>query len=57
LCHGPPKMDRSWQRALTKHDPLEKKMATHSRIFAMKSPWTVPKDIYLNHSEHTFVEE
>uniref|UniRef100_A0A8D2J6J8 Uncharacterized protein n=1 Tax=Varanus komodoensis TaxID=61221 RepID=A0A8D2J6J8_VARKO len=29
--------------ALTKRDPLEKEMATHSSTLAMKTPWTVPK--------------
>uniref|UniRef100_A0A8D2J5Y5 Uncharacterized protein n=1 Tax=Varanus komodoensis TaxID=61221 RepID=A0A8D2J5Y5_VARKO len=36
-------LDRSnWaQTALTKGDPLEKEMATHSSILAMKTPWTM----------------
>ena len=33
-CAGPPKLNMSWWRALTKHDSLEKKMETHSSILA-----------------------
>ena len=29
-----------WVQSLGQEDPLEKKMATHSRIFAWKIPWT-----------------
>ena len=42
LCRaGPPKMDGSWGRVLTKSDPLEKEMATHSSIVAWRIPLTV----------------
>ena len=34
-CVGPPKMDRSWWRILTKHGPLEKGMANHFSILAL----------------------
>uniref|UniRef100_A0A8C5PA10 Uncharacterized protein n=1 Tax=Leptobrachium leishanense TaxID=445787 RepID=A0A8C5PA10_9ANUR len=30
-----------WLQILTKCDPLEKEMATHSSIFAMNTPWTM----------------
>ena len=44
-CHvGPPKMDVSWWRVLTKHGPLDKEMANHFSIFALRTPWTVWKD-------------
>ena len=37
---GPPKMDRSWWRVLTKR-PLEKGMANHFSIHALRNPWAV----------------
>ena len=40
---GPPKTDGSQWRVLTKHGPLEKGMANHSSILAMRTPWTVWK--------------
>ena len=40
---GPPKTDRSWWRVLTEHGPLEKVMANHFSILAMRTPWTVWK--------------
>ena len=37
-CHvGPPKMDGSWWRVLTKHGSLEKWMVNHSSILALNS--------------------
>ena len=33
---GPPKLDGSWWRVLTKHGPLEKGMANHFRILAWR---------------------
>ena len=38
---GPPKMDRSWWRVLTKCSPLEKEMANHFSILALRTLWTV----------------
>ena len=38
---GPPTMDGSWWRVLTKHGPLEKGMANHFIILALRTPWTV----------------
>ena len=32
-------MDGSWWRLLTKHGPLEKGMANHFSILALKIPW------------------
>ena len=38
-CHvEPPKMDGSWWRVLTKHGPLEKRMANHFSILALRYP-------------------
>ena len=36
-------MDGSWWRVLTKCGPLEKGMANHFSIFALRTPWTVWK--------------
>ena len=38
---GPPKMDGSWWRGLTECGPLEKGMANHFSILALRTPWTV----------------
>ena len=38
---GPPKTDGSWWRGLTKRGPLEKGMANHFSILALRTPWTV----------------
>ena len=39
-CHvGPPKTDGSWWRVLPKHAPLEKGMANHFSILALRTPW------------------
>ena len=35
-----PAVQETWVRILGREDPLEKKMATHSRIPAWKIPWT-----------------
>ena len=35
---GPPKMDGSWWRVLTKRGSLEKEMANHFSIFALRTP-------------------
>ena len=35
-----PEMQETWVRSLSKEDPLEKVMATHSSILAWKIPWT-----------------
>ena len=43
-CVGPPKMDGSWWRPLTKRGPLEKGMANHFSILALRTPWKVWKD-------------
>ena len=40
---GPPKMDGSWWRVLMKCGPLEKGMANHFSILALRIPWTVWK--------------
>ena len=38
-CHvGPPKTDGSWWRSLTKCGPLEKGMANHFSILALRIP-------------------
>ena len=40
---GPLKTDGSWWRVLTKRGPLEKGMANHFCIPALRTPWTVWK--------------
>ena len=35
-----PAMQETWVRFLGREDPLEKEMATHSRILAWRIPWT-----------------
>ena len=40
---GPPKMDESLWRVLTKHGPLEEGMVNHSSVLASRIPWTVWK--------------
>ena len=35
-----PAVQEIWVPALTQEDPLEKGMATHSRILAWRIPWT-----------------
>ena len=43
-CHvGPSKTDGSWWRVLTKRGPLEKGMANHFSILALRTPWKVWK--------------
>jgi len=42
-CVGPPKTDRSWWRVLTKRGPLEKGVANHIRILALRTTGTVWK--------------
>ena len=43
-CHvGSPKTDGSWWRVLTKCGLLEKGMALHFSILALRTPWTVWK--------------
>ena len=34
-----PAMQETWVRSLGREDPLEKEMATHSRILAWRIPW------------------
>ena len=43
LSGHPRWMDGSWWRVLTKRDPLEKGMANHFSILALRAPWTVWK--------------
>ena len=40
LVKNLPTMRETWVRSLDWEDPLEKEMATHSRILAWKIPWT-----------------
>ena len=35
-----PAMRETWVQSLGQEDPLEKEMATHSRILAWRIPWT-----------------
>ena len=34
-------MQKTWVQSLSKEDPLEEGMATHSSILAWRNPWTV----------------
>ena len=38
--NNPPEMQEIWIQSLGWEDPLEKKMATHSSILALRIPWT-----------------
>ena len=40
LVKNSPVMQKTWVRFLGLEDPLEKGMATHSRILAWRIPWT-----------------
>ena len=40
LVNNLPAMQKTWVRSLSWEDPLEKGMATHSRILACRIPWT-----------------
>ena len=45
-CHvGPPMMDRSWWWVLTLCGLLEKTMANHFSIIALRTPWIVWKEM------------
>ena len=46
---GLPKMDRWWWRGLTECGPLEKGMANHFSILALRTPWTVRKGKRIGH--------
>ena len=35
-----PAMQKTWVRSLGREDPLEKEIATHSRVLAWRIPWT-----------------
>ena len=35
-----PEMQETWVQSLGQEDPLEKGMATHSRMLACRIPWT-----------------
>ena len=35
-----PSMQETWVQSLCQVDPLQKEMATHSRILAWRIPWT-----------------
>ena len=45
----PPNIYRSWWRVLTKHGLLEKGMANHFSILALRTPWTVWKGKKIGH--------
>ena len=43
MVKNPPELlntQETWVQSLGQKDPLEEKMATHSRILAWKIPWT-----------------
>ena len=41
---GKDSMQEAWVRSLSREDPLEKEMATHSSTLAWKMPWTEEPD-------------
>ena len=41
LVKKTPAVQETWVRSLGWEDPLEKGMATHSRILAWRIPWTM----------------
>ena len=43
LSVGPPKTNGSWWKGLTEYSPLEKGMANHFSILALRTPWTAWK--------------
>ena len=40
VVKNPPTEQKMWVWSLGQEDPLEKEMATHSRILAWEIPWT-----------------
>ena len=45
---NPPAVQETWVRSLGLEDPLEKGLAIHSSILALRIPWTEkPKDHFL----------
>jgi len=40
VVKNPPAMRETWVLTLSREDPLEKGMATHSSILAWRIPWT-----------------
>ena len=46
---GPPKIDGSWWRVLTKHGPWEKGMTNHFSILILRTLWTVWKGKKIGH--------
>ena len=45
----PPKTDGSWWRGLTQCGPLEKGIANHFSILALRTPWTIWKGKKIGH--------
>ena len=39
MVKNPPAMQETWVLSLDQEDPLEKEMATHSRILTWRIPW------------------
>ena len=40
VVKNPPTVQETWVQSLGWDDPLEKRMATHSRMLAWRIPWT-----------------
>ena len=40
MVKNPSAMQKTWVQSLGWEDPLERGMATHSRILAWRTPWT-----------------
>ena len=41
-----PAMEETWVPSLSQEDPLQKEMATHSRILAWEISWTEEPGVY-----------
>ena len=48
-------MDGSWWRVLTKHDPLEKRIANHSSILALRTPNVKQSQMKLPFQKYIFI--
>ena len=46
---APPAVQETWVQFLCREDPLEKGMATHSSILALRIPWTEEPDQAIVH--------
>ena len=57
LVKNPPAMKETWVWSLGWEDPLEKGTATHSSIFAWRTPWTEEPGSPWGHKESDMTEQ